>query len=135
MGADEAPIPSCYRLAFPGKNGLVTEPRDHLDEHRLWDREGVLYTRAKRRLSKSRARDLLLDSSVQVAVSRGWPPVPVWLDSERDRLNAWESDLSRNLLGTPNWKPPRDAPGQLPLEAELWEAETGARVLVFQDHD
>jgi hypothetical protein len=110
-------------------------PRDRLEELQLWDRDGLLYTRAKRNLPKRVARELLRDQAVQVAVSRGWPPDLVWLDSLEVREESWSVDLSGNLKGTPGWKPPREAPGQLPLEAELWEAQDGSRVLLFQDHD
>ena len=111
------------------------EERDRLDEHQLWDRSGLLFARAKRRLPRRVARDLLGQAAIQVAVSRGWPRQPLWVDSMEDRAEAWDADFSRNLAGTPGWKPPRDAPGQLPLEAELWEAADGSQILLFNDHD
>ena len=114
---------------------MSTDERNRLDEFQLWDRSGTLFTRAKRRLPRRSAKDLLQRPTVQVAVSRGWPPRPTWIDTMEERVAAWEADFSRNLEGSPGWKPPRGARGQLPLQAELWESADGAQVLLFNDHD
>ncbi len=99
---------------------------------RLWDPAGVLYQRTVDELPRSQALALLRDSKVQVAVSHASGPLR-WIEHER-RETIWSQELAPNFHDEPNWRPPRDAPGQLPFHAEL-RTSGERRVLLVTDRD
>ena len=99
---------------------------------RLWDRSGQVFERSEDELTRSEAEVLLNAPDVQVAIS--WCNTSLrWLSSD-ERRQVWLQELVPNFHDTPDWKPPPDAPGQLPFHAELWRSG-GASVLLITDRD
>lgn len=99
---------------------------------RLWDPSGVLYEREVEELTRSEALALVRDPDIQVAVSHASRPLR-WLGPDQPQ-RVWREELAPNFQDEPNWKPPTDAPGQLPFHAELWKS--GARrVVLLTDRD
>ncbi len=99
---------------------------------RLWDPAGVLYERSVDELARTEALALLRDRNVQVAVAHASRPLR-WIEHE-GREAVWNQELAPNFHDQPNWRPPRDAPGQLPFHAELWTSGE-RRVLLLTDRD
>jgi hypothetical protein len=96
----------------------------------LWDREGHLF-QVVECLDRKAARKLLRQPSVQVGVSHCGSGVITWIDSEADREEAWEAELSPNLMDNLDWNPPPGAPGAQPFTPELWREVGGKRLLLL----
>jgi hypothetical protein len=99
---------------------------------RLWDRAGRVHLRAAEELDQATVLDLLRADDVEVAVSTGAGQLR-WLD-QGERMSVWSIELAPQFHDRPNWRPPADAPGQLPYHTELWRNDQ-ARVLLFTDRD
>jgi hypothetical protein len=92
----------------------------------------VVYERSVDELTRTQAADLVRDQQVQVAISLGAGPLR-WLDSS-ERGAVWRQDIAPNFCDEPGWKPPANAPGQLPFHAELWRSGE-QQVLLVTDRD
>jgi hypothetical protein len=99
---------------------------------RLWDRAGRVHHRVIEELDRAVVLDLLRADDVEVVVSSG-AGLLRWLD-RGERMNIWSTELSPQFHDQPDWRPPANAPGQLPYHAELWRNDQ-ARVLLFTDRD
>jgi hypothetical protein len=99
---------------------------------RLWDRSGQVFECSEVELTRNEAEALLNASDVQVAIS--WCNTALrWL-GPHERRRVWLNELAPNFHDTPGWKPPADAPGQLPFHAEIWRSG-GKSVLLITDRD
>jgi hypothetical protein len=90
---------------------------------RLSDPAGVVYERHVEELTKGEALALLAEGDVQVAVSLASRPLR-WLSTD-ERHTVWRQEVAPNFHDAPNWRPPRDAPGNFLSTRSCGRAEIG----------
>ncbi|HEV7760109.1 MAG TPA: hypothetical protein VGO78_14005 [Acidimicrobiales bacterium] len=99
---------------------------------RLWDRAGRSHVRVVDELDRATVVDLLAAIDVEVAVSACSGPLR-WVEPQ-ERMAVWKTELAPDFHDQPGWRPPAEAPGQLPFHAELWQSDDH-RVVLFTDRD
>jgi len=105
--------------------------RNRVLEDRLWDDEGVEWSRVEVNLSRDRIGALLKRQDVGVGVHQSMRLR--WVGNE-EKLGVWNSEIDPNFHDRPDYRPPIGASGQKPFVGTLWRS--GDReLLIFDDFD
>jgi hypothetical protein len=94
---------------------------------RLWDRKGDEWTNAHEEIERPEVEELLRRGNVEVAIAECGGPLR-WLE-EGERIDVWRREIAPDFHDVPNWKPPRDAPGQWPYSARIWRRGDATLIL------
>ena len=109
-----------------------TGSRNRFLGDRFFDDHGAEWVLEDRDLSRTRIADLLGTAGVRVAVHTSRSSLR-WIDPAA-RLTIWKAEIEPNFHDRKDYRPPPNAPGQLPFHGTLWKRD-GQVLLIFDDFD
>jgi hypothetical protein len=107
--------------------------RNRFEDRRIFDDEGVEWELARGDLSRKEVLSLLDQPSVPVGIHRNFGDALRWVPAA-DKQRVWTGEIEPDFFDQPNWRPPRDAPGQLPYHAVLYR-RPGLELLMFDKEE
>lgn len=105
-------------------------PRNRIMDGQLFDDAGEEWMAVRNDMTRAEVLHLLTDSSVALGIHRNYGDPLRWIPANR-RTQVWREEIEPEFFDNPNWRPPVDAPGQLPYRALLYRA--GDRQLLLFD--